>query len=264
MTSPRPTDAENSIGEKQGLALDVEALRRKLGPKKAALIDQWVREVNGPLDAAIAAHVRADSAVLDAGCSRGDPDLPALQGGRLLVGCDVDLPGLRANGLADAAVLAPMGKFPFTTAAFDVIVCKWVAEHLETPDRDFLECCRVLKPGGVLILLTPNAYSFFTLLSRLLPYRLKQVFKGKLFGLHEEDTFRTWYRANTKGQLEALMRGAGLTCASYRLLPGMWTFFIFSTPIAKAVRALERVQLQIPILKHATTYILGVWRKDPA
>jgi hypothetical protein len=61
---------------KESLALDVEELRRKLGPVKVALIEQWIREVNGPLDAAIAAAMPPDAIVLDAGCSRGDPDYP--------------------------------------------------------------------------------------------------------------------------------------------------------------------------------------------
>jgi len=41
-----------------------------------------------------------------------------------------DLPGLRGNTLAGARVLAPMRCLPFAYASADVVVCKWVAEHL--------------------------------------------------------------------------------------------------------------------------------------
>lgn len=246
---------------KETLALDIEALRKRLGPVKVAMIEQWIREVNGPLDAAIARYVDKDSLVLDAGCSRGDPDLPSLQASRFTVGCDMDLPGLRANELADATVMAPLGRLPFPDNTFDVVVCKWVLEHLEHPEADFAECRRVLKPGGAFVALTPNAWSFFTLISRMIPYRLKQILKGNMFGLHEEDTFRTWYRANSRGRLEALSAQAGLRIERCQRLPGMWTFFIFFAPLARLVRRLEFVQMRVPGLRAAATYLVVEWRK---
>jgi SAM-dependent methyltransferase len=245
---------------KESLALDVEELRRRLGPVKVALIDQWIREVNGPYDALIARHVHEDALLLDVGCSRGDPDLPSIQRAKFSVGADLDLPGLRANNIDDAVVLAPMGALPFADNTFNVIVCKWVAEHLEDPAREFAEASRVLKPGGAIVVLTPNALSLFTMISRALPYRLKQIFKGRLFATHEEDTFRTWYRANTIGRLNALMAEAGLYPEVTRHLPGMYTFFIFNGPLAWAVRRMEQWQHATP-LRAMGTYIIGAWVK---
>lgn len=249
--------------EKPSLALDVAGLRRKLGPVKVALIERWIREVNGPFDAAIAPHVHPGAVVLDLGCSRGDPDLPSPARGRLYVGVDEDLAGLRGNGLADAVVMAPVTALPLASESVDVLVMKWVAEHLAAPGAAFAECARVLKPGGVLCVLTPNAHSVFTGLSRLVPHGLKQRLKGRLFGLHEKDTFRTYYRANTVGRLARLTRAAGLFPERVALLPGMWTFFIFSRRAALTVRFLEHVQGRIPGLRRASTHILGVWRKPP-
>lgn len=253
--------ASSKNPSKESLELDVQALRARLGPVKVRLIEQWIREVNGPMDALIAGAMYGDACVLDIGCSRGDPDLPSMYTGRRTIGADVDLPGLRANHLATACVLAGARNLPFANGSFDLVVCKWVAEHLEDPALEFRECARVLRPGGVLVLLTPNAWSFFTLLSRMIPYRLKQIFKGRLFAGHEEDTFRTWYRANSRAQLDLLMHRAGLGPRSFRLLPGMWTFFIFSEPLARFVRGCERLQLKIPGLRAATTYILAAYEK---
>lgn len=251
-------------GDKTSLELDVAALRARLGPVKVALIEQWIREVVGPFDAAIAAQVRADSVVVDAGCSRGDPDLPSLSGGRLHVGADEDLAGLRANRLADAVVCAPLRRLPFADGSVDVVVCKWVAEHLEEPAADFAECRRVLRAGGHLCLLTPNKYSCFTFFSALLSFRMKQRMKRWMFGLHEEDTFPTWYRANSRGALRRLLGGQGFAEAHFARLPGMWTFFIFSPALARLVRALEHFQARIPGLRANGTYLLGVWRKEGA
>lgn len=248
--------------QKESLALDVAELRDRLGPVKVALIEQWIREVNGPVDAMIAEKVAPDAVVFDAGCSRGDPDLPAMNHGRALIGVDMDMLGLRANFLADGVACAPLDRLPFRDQAFDVVVSKWVAEHLEFPARDFAECARVLKPGGALIVLTPNAWSLFTLISRSIPYRLKQIIKGRLFQGHEEDTFRTWYRANGPGQLNKLLEEAGFRCERLELLPGMWTFLIFNRPLALLVRWMEHRQLAVPVLRRSTTYIAGIWIRE--
>lgn len=247
---------------KQSLELDVEELRAKLGPVKVALIEQWIREVNGPYEEAFAPYVTNDAVVLDVGCSRGDPDLPVLQQARYYVGADVDILGLRANHLAQAVVLAPIDHLPFADNAFDVLVCKWVAEHLEDPTTALRECARVLKPGGVVAILTPNALSIFTGISAALPFRLKQILKGRMFGGHEEDTFRTWYRANTWRALRQHTQHAGLRPVTLFTLPGMWTFFIFNGPLARIVRRLEHLQQRIPVLRRFSTYLIGVWQKE--
>lgn len=255
--------------EKESLALDVKDLRRRLGPIKVGLIEQWIREVNGPFDREIGKHVRSESLILDAGCSRGDPDLPSLKRGRFTLGCDVDLPGLRANNIADAVVMGGLSDLPFKDGSFDVIVLKWVLEHLRTPEVDFKECARVLRPGGVLVALTPNAHSLFTLISRSIPFRLKQLLKGNLFGIHEADTFRTWYRANSRRTLVRLAQDAGLAEELLFYLPGMWTFFIFSpivvgAALARTVRGLEQLQAGVPGLRNCSTYLVGTWKKTSA
>ncbi len=253
--------SDSGHSDKESLALDVAALREKLGPVKVGLIERWIREVNGPYDEMIGRVMEADSLVLDVGCSRGDPDLPSMYTGRGVIGADLDVLGLRANDMAQGCVLSPMDALPFADGVFDVVVCKWVVEHLEDPAGAFRECARVLKPGGHVAVLTPNAWSLFTLISSLMPFRLKQILKGKMFGGHEEDTFRTWYRANTRRSLDRVMDEAGFVCVEKALLPGMWTFFIFNRPLALLVRWVEHVQIKLPGARNLSTYIVGLWKK---
>ena len=54
--------------------------------------------------------------------------------------------GLHARGDAHA--------LPFVDAAFDVVLCTEVLEHLQEPQRAIDEMHRVLKPGGQLLLTT--------------------------------------------------------------------------------------------------------------
>lgn len=56
---------------------------------------------------------------------------------------------------------------PISGAAFDAIAAIEVIEHLENPRGFFRECARLLKPGGVLVLTTPNCESWRSLISLL-------------------------------------------------------------------------------------------------
>lgn len=61
--------------------------------------------------------------------------------GQLLAGTDVPLPG---------------GSLPYPDARFDAVVSMDVVEHLVDPLPWLSEALRVLKPGGLLFLTTPN------------------------------------------------------------------------------------------------------------
>jgi SAM-dependent methyltransferase len=51
-------------------------------------------------------------------------------------------------------------RLPFDDASFDLIWSSEVIEHLENPEFALAELRRVTKPGGLLVLTTPNSYAW--------------------------------------------------------------------------------------------------------
>jgi SAM-dependent methyltransferase len=73
--------------------------------------------------------------------------------------CDLDEAAMRKMAI-DAPdyrwVLKDVTNLPFNNGEFDVVFAGEIIEHLPDPQKGFREWLRVLKPGGVIILSTPN------------------------------------------------------------------------------------------------------------
>src|SRR5947207_4268274 len=82
--------------------------------------------------------------------------------GRRFTLCDIDPRAIElarqryATRLAGADVLEPGGPLPYADGRFDAVVSMDVIEHVPQPLPWVREALRVLKPGGVLFLTTPN------------------------------------------------------------------------------------------------------------
>jgi SAM-dependent methyltransferase len=148
--------------------------------------------------------------VLDAGCGRAGIMQDHHGETTFLAGTDADMSSLRDNSRLHAGALADLGALPFADASFDIVGSTWVMEHLEEPEEAFREIGRVLRPGGHLLLLTPNAWSPVTLLNRAIPGRLQSALVRQAYGRESKDTFPVVYDANTRGRLAGLARAGGL------------------------------------------------------
>jgi SAM-dependent methyltransferase len=96
--------------------------------------------------------------VLDAGCGVGyGTRLLAEHDPARLVGVDISAEAL-SHAPADSAELveADLRDLPFPADSFDVVVCFEVIEHVEGHDRVLDELRRVLRPGGTLLISSPN------------------------------------------------------------------------------------------------------------
>ncbi len=186
-----------------GFGWQKEALRQRFYPA-------GFRSMYDRLQDAIDEVVRPTDTVLDAGCGSGRVFQHRLAGrARRVVGIDVtDEP--RDNPNIDGAAKGNLAALPLRDASFDLIVMSHVAEHLTKPEAVFRELARVLRPGGRLLLLTPNRWHYVALVARLVPHRLHVAF-NRWRGVDARDIFPTAYRANTAGRLRTLAANAGLT-----------------------------------------------------
>ena len=100
---------------------------------------------------------------------------------------------------------ADLFHLPFASGSFDLVLLRFVAEHISDPPRAISEIERVLKPGGQVLILTTNLSSPFIFVPRfLLPYSLRRSLMKHLFQVDDEDIFPTYHRMNTHKSLSNL------------------------------------------------------------
>ncbi|WP_308290350.1 class I SAM-dependent methyltransferase [Mumia sp. zg.B53] len=101
--------------------------------------------------------------VLEAGCGEGyGADLLSRAAGSLFA---LDYDEYAAGHVRTAYPDVPVVRgnlvaLPYADASFDVVVSLQTIEHLWDQDGFVAECVRVLRPGGVLVVSTPNTLTF--------------------------------------------------------------------------------------------------------
>jgi SAM-dependent methyltransferase len=161
-------------------------------------------------------HVPGTRRWLDLGCGhailpawRGDAERTLVESAGEIVGIDYDLDSLRRHRSITARCRGDASRLPFANEAFDLVTANMVVEHLADPPNSLREIRRVLRPGGLLIFHTPNAWGYPVMMARLLPYGVKRRIAFLLDGRDEEDVFPTHYRANTEGRIQELAAATG-------------------------------------------------------
>ena len=134
--------------------------------------------------------------ILDVGCGKGE--LLARLRSKLgplgysdirLCGVDISEPALReaqAQGIEVKKADIDGNPLPFGDEAFDVVLCYHVIEHVLYTDELFLECRRVLKPGGTFIVETPNIawlFNRFLLLFGMSPLCVESSARKNTYGV---------------------------------------------------------------------------------
>lgn len=158
---------------------------------------------------AIAALPFGCGRILDLGCAFGFATLKLAGKGYQTVGVDNS-----AHYIAQAKRRHPAGEYircsaealPLADASFDGVLCLDVLEHVVNEEAVISEICRVLKPGGTLIISVPHRGLFSKLDALNLYARLVRRFHHGLFPPEIAQT--GVHRHYTRTQLHTLLMPA--------------------------------------------------------
>lgn len=103
--------------------------------------------------------------LLDAGCGTGWFSQRAVQRGSRVVSMDVGIELLHevAKKCETNRAIGDTCRLAYRDGTFDVVISSEVIEHVRDPGSAVRELTRVLKPGGILVLTTPNKPWYFAI-----------------------------------------------------------------------------------------------------
>jgi len=117
----------------------------------------------------------AGKRLLDVGCAWGYFLLGAARSGAKAFGVDYHEPFLKIarrladyNGVPVELCFADAHALPFPGGSFDVVVCSEVIEHVTDWEAVVAELARVARPGGTVVISTPNVHGLAQVVKMML------------------------------------------------------------------------------------------------
>ncbi len=177
--------------------------------------------------------------------------------GRLLVGIDVSrllleefsskLPGM-------TAIQADGARLPIRSGTVDFLFCTETLEHMTDPSAAMAEFARVLKPGGRMMIQSPNAHrlrnlNIFHILTLVLSLLNDKMLQRKI--VHEN----TWLNACTYHwdfslqHYKRMLRGTGCRVVETRSSSFFFPLFLLRGRV-ELYRRKERILSSIPVVKY--------------
>jgi SAM-dependent methyltransferase len=201
--------------------------------------------------------VNTETRLLDAGCGEGGLTRDYQGTARQVVGVDRYLTPIQSTVELARIADADIRTLPFAANSFNLITASWVLEHLEQPQIVFSEFARVLQPGGHLLFITPNAWHYLIWARRLIPNRVSTPVVDKLYGRGEDYIFPTFYRANTRRDIERFLEPLGFICSQFEYVSDP-TYTAFNEVLFRLSVAVEAVLGRIP---QSRVHLVGLYQK---
>jgi SAM-dependent methyltransferase len=176
--------------------------------------------------------------------------------------CGVDIQeNLKINSRVDFCARADLKNLPFSDGSFDVVNCRLAIEHVDAPETVLREFHRVLKPGGRLTIFTPNLLHYFGVTATLTPDWFHVWFNTRVRGFDSSDIFPTFYRANTRWKLRALLLKSGFGRLELTMVEGAPNVLAFNPVLHRVGIAYERLVKRFDVLSAFRLNIIAVAHK---
>jgi SAM-dependent methyltransferase len=206
-------------------------------------------------------HLRPGAQILDAGYGRYMKFCRELSDVARVVGIDLEKQLDTDNHHATFGSRGDLGHLPFPPDSFDIVISRSVVEHLEDPRLVFREFFRVLRPGGTVVVVTPNKYDYVSVIAAMTPYWLHRQLVSRIFELPEDEVFPTLYRANTLSATPKAFLSAGFIERELDTFYHYRAYLMFSPVLFRFGVLYQRLTLLKP-LRWLRSSILGVFEKE--
>jgi SAM-dependent methyltransferase len=160
-------------------------------------------------------------------------------GAEFAVGLDLERQAGVKTGGNEAYCVADCEKLPFKPESFNLVTCRYLFEHLKSPETVLLEIERTLASDGILIIQTTNKLNPLVVLSAIVPFSLKRRIFGAIFGEIPAGLFKTYYRFNTASKFEKRLHGLKLEelCYQEDILRQNAAFFAISFGLYRLLKS---------------------------
>jgi len=206
-------------------------------------------------------HLTKDSIILDVGAGDGTGFQHDFRGRvKKIVGLDV-IDEVAENPFLDEWVKSDICDTPFDDCCFDVIYSTYVFEHIQNSQAMVKEIHRILKPGGVVIVRTPNLWHYTVMLSRFTPYWIHTLLRTRVQNSRAEDVFPTVYRINTKSKIAKVFKTCGFEIDTIQMIEREPSYLTWSALAFLFGVAYERMVNRFDFLSCFRANIFAVFRK---
>ncbi len=207
----------------------------------------------------VTSFANKDSVVLHTGCGL-DNSIELRTKVQHVIGIDLDA-RLARNDDVDLPIMGDIQRLPLPDACVDLVINKWVAEHVEDPIQEWAEIARVLRTNGRLILMTPNLMHYAVIATKIAPHKMQKWFMKSILKIDAEDVFPTYLRANTIRKLRWLGAQVDLSEVKLEMFEGAPMYLVFLTKVFLLGVAYERILNRFHTLAWLRSVIIITFRK---
>jgi len=178
----------------------------------------------------------------------------------MLAGIDYDFRSLQQHRALRYKVRGDIERLPFRDQSFDLVTSNMVLEHVREPQLLLAEVHRILHSGGSFLFHTPNALGYTTLTARLLPDFVKLKLVPYLQARPAEDVFPTFYRFNSPGRINSMVRNAGFRVAELRFVENSAQTVMLGPLVVFELMLIRMLRLQL--FRKLRTNLIGILKKE--